>query len=249
MSQALRKNTPHLHHMKDDQAEKFLASLKAADNILVGCRMVWKLDGFLGQFGKDADEKTWFRSARSPLIYKGNSDAFLEYARKNGRPLARAQAYKNLVDDLLDSSLIRSMPRGATVTAEFFDFNQSTDVGDSFARFVTIPYRRSTLGKRMTIFPYQVEKWLSLEIAMRPGFSIEQEGIQIRCPDLNHDPIHLKTDAILNTKLQLRSFGEQILGSKRIPRLYDLGPYVEGIVIYPFGDGPYKIISPEYKPG
>lgn len=246
----LRENIPHFKDMPVSERWKLVDQLRK-DGWRWHIPTALKLDGFIGQFGMDLDKKYWFRSARSPLIYKGKSDAFLEFAQKNNRPLDRAKAYKNLADyliELMEAGTPFRLQPGQSYTAEFFDMEQAVAVGDNMVKFVNVPYRASMFSNYLTIFPFQpvtVLEFPQWRKFLNPGdFAMVNTDCWIRNPFLRCNiwknlPSHGVSD------LEWRSLAEQLLSEELFPGLYNLGPHVEGIVVY-FNDKKWKIVSDIY---
>jgi len=152
-----RQSITHLYDMKPAEFVSWLKSIKTtANGVLKDHKVVMKVDGLGGRFGKNLDGKIFFEGSRTGPIF--DPGAFSQFARNRDSAeelVQRAMHYDDMLELFQKSKIAKSLPVDTKIVCEVF-YNPIAQQKEDGIVFVTVKYDRSKLGSIMTVLPYTV---------------------------------------------------------------------------------------------
>jgi len=168
-----RQGIPHLYNrlpdgrvssteMKDADFVELVKEISANGGTLNGFPVTLKVDGKGIRFGKDESGRPFFMTDKieTPL-YRDNAGHFVNFAKEKGQDeanITRAQGYDDILNQVVNSKFIETLPPDTIVTAELL-YNPMAEQTKDGLRFIKIAYDPKKLGKLMTIAPIFVKQF------------------------------------------------------------------------------------------
>ena len=162
-----RQGIPHLYNrlpdgrvssteMKDSAFVELCKEIAGNGGTLDGFPVTLKVDGKGVRFGKDESGRAFFMTDKiSQPLYKDNVGYFTNFAKEKGQDeanVARAQGYDDILNAVVNSRFIETIPPDTIITAELL-YNPMAEKTKDGLKFIKIAYDPKKLGKTMTIAP------------------------------------------------------------------------------------------------
>lgn len=162
-----RQGIPHLYNrlpdgrvssteMKDSAFVELCKEIAGNGGTLDGFPVTLKVDGKGVRFGKDESGRAFFMTDKiSEPLYKDNVGYFTNFAKEKGQDdvnVARAQGYDDILNAVVNSRFIETIPPDTIITAELL-YNPMAEKTKDGLKFIKIAYDPKKLGKTMTIAP------------------------------------------------------------------------------------------------
>ena len=162
-----RQGIPHLYNrlpdgrvssteMKDSAFVELCKEIAGNGGTLDGFPVTLKVDGKGVRFGKDESNRAFFMTDKiSEPLYKDNVGYFTNFAKEKGQDeanVARAQGYDDILNAVVNSRFIETIPPDTIITAELL-YNPMAEKTKDGLKFIKIAYDPKKLGKTMTIAP------------------------------------------------------------------------------------------------
>ncbi|WEM34319.1 hypothetical protein [Xanthomonas phage X1] len=148
-----RKNMKHFREMNDRVFCEWILGYEV-DQL----DLSWKLDGFFLRFGKDKENKPWFQTARSPVLY--DPMEIIWHSLEKGYDhtgMSRAEVYFHLIKTIWDSNIMNHLPEDSGFECEVFDKSMSVLNRENNTRtFVNIPYDEEFFKTDLTLAIYKL---------------------------------------------------------------------------------------------
>ena len=266
-----RKNMKHLREMNDLAFCEWILSDPGSR-----LDLSWKLDGFFLRFGKDAEGKPWFQTARSDVLY--DPKELVWHALSKGydyQRISRSESYFHLINTIWDSSIMNSIPNDSGFECEVFNKEMSY-IENGSRTFVNVPYDDSFFKTDITLAIYRLvvastgQTWIDGyggKIILDPKIDTfgTRFSIDIGSMDYFVDSVSNITDggrllhlfdsrkqADRAEKIRLKEMVARLkaqfgaLVMDRAAKQNTMGPVFEGIVLS-INRTEYKIVTPEFS--
>lgn len=259
MYKTKRVNIKHFHSISNKEFDNYLSYLQRDHSGFINNshKVVLKIDGLNGKFGKDEHGSIFFESAKSgPVFRVGEFEKYTKMKPEcTEKSIFRAKQYDNILSSLKYGKLhhiVSVLPNNTKVDCEILFNSLKTDETDTHIKFVHTFYKKSILGTYITILPYQI--FPENESLFKKLLSLSNSETRIINPIMsiifNIDINHEIKEWDLKEKEKCWEIKNKI-GAKILEHLkefsYMLGEEREGIVIHlPILNKPYKIIDSRF---